>query len=137
VGWLSAEGIIEAEPTECVLSTEPGYPPSPRYTAAVTEPSERPLAVRGRLPGIPVLELAALTTSFLTQMTGRLGTGLSSPAASSKPPGLPPDNHTHDERPRRIAARANVACRGTLVPASRLRSVRDFARKEWPFGQFG
>jgi hypothetical protein len=40
VSWLTREGIISAEPADCVLGAESGYPPGPRYTAAVTEPAE-------------------------------------------------------------------------------------------------
>ncbi|MGE5286256.1 MAG: hypothetical protein ACM3ML_03440 [Micromonosporaceae bacterium] len=37
---VTREGIIAAEPTDCVLGAESGYEPGPRYTAAVIEPSE-------------------------------------------------------------------------------------------------
>jgi len=40
VSWLAHEGIIAAQPADCVLGAESGYPPGPRYTAAVTEPDE-------------------------------------------------------------------------------------------------
>jgi len=30
VGWLTAEGIIAAEPTDCVLGAESGYAPGPQ-----------------------------------------------------------------------------------------------------------
>lgn len=40
VSWLTREGVIAGEPADCVLGAESGYPPGPRYTAAVTEPDE-------------------------------------------------------------------------------------------------
>lgn len=40
VSWLTREGIIAAEPADCVLGAELGYPPGPCYTVAVTEPDE-------------------------------------------------------------------------------------------------
>ena len=46
VDWLTAEGIIAAEPTDCVLGAESGYAPGPHYTAAVTEPGEWLLELR-------------------------------------------------------------------------------------------
>jgi hypothetical protein len=46
VGWLAREGIIAVEPTDCVLGAESGYPPGPRYTAAVTESGECLLQLR-------------------------------------------------------------------------------------------
>lgn len=52
VGWLTREGIIEAEPADCVLGAESGYPPGPRYTAAVTEPAE--LLLRLQTNGVEV-----------------------------------------------------------------------------------
>jgi hypothetical protein len=45
VDWLTREGIIAAEPANCVLGAESGYPPGPRYAAAVTEPDERLLGL--------------------------------------------------------------------------------------------
>lgn len=38
VAWLASDGIIAAEPADCVLGADFGYPPGPRYTTAVTEP---------------------------------------------------------------------------------------------------
>ena len=46
VSWLTQEGIIAAEAANCVLGAESGYPPGPRYTAAVTEPDEGLLRLR-------------------------------------------------------------------------------------------
>lgn len=47
VNWLTREGIIAAKPAaECVLGAEFGYPPGPRYTAAVTEPDEHILQLK-------------------------------------------------------------------------------------------
>jgi len=45
VSWLAAEGVIMAESADCVLGAESGYPPGPRYAAAVTGPDDR-------LPGL-------------------------------------------------------------------------------------
>ena len=33
ISWLASAGIIASEPTDCVLGTEPGYPPGPDYAA--------------------------------------------------------------------------------------------------------
>jgi hypothetical protein len=46
VSWLAGEGIIMAEPCDCVLAPEPGYPPGPRYVTAVTHPGDRVLRLR-------------------------------------------------------------------------------------------
>ena len=67
VSWLASEGIIGAEPTDCVLSAEPGYPPGPRYIAAVTGPSEW-------LPRLRTNGLAVITTrSVFHPIQGELG----------------------------------------------------------------
>jgi endogenous inhibitor of DNA gyrase (YacG/DUF329 family) len=67
VAWLAGAGIIEAVPTDCVLSTEPGYPPGPRYIAAVTGPGER-------LHSLRTNGLAVITTrSVFHPIQGELG----------------------------------------------------------------
>lgn len=38
LGWLIEAGIVAAEPTDCVLGSDLGYPPGPNYADAVTEP---------------------------------------------------------------------------------------------------
>jgi len=40
LGVHAMERIIAAEPVSCVPGAESGYPPGPRYSAAVTEPAE-------------------------------------------------------------------------------------------------
>ncbi|NGN64786.1 hypothetical protein G5C51_12850 [Streptomyces sp. A7024] len=37
LGWLIADGIVSAERTDCVLGSELGHPPGPRYAAAVED----------------------------------------------------------------------------------------------------
>jgi hypothetical protein len=46
VDWLTGEDIIAAEPADCVLGAESGYPPGPRYASAVREPDERLFRLR-------------------------------------------------------------------------------------------
>jgi hypothetical protein len=60
VAWLAREGIIAAEPADCVLGAESGYPPGPRYTVAVTEPADW-------LPRLHIngIEVCASRTVFL------------------------------------------------------------------------
>jgi hypothetical protein len=52
VGWLAAERIIPAEPTDCVLGAESGYAPGPRYAVAVTAPGEWLLELRANGVGV-------------------------------------------------------------------------------------
>lgn len=40
VAWLVGGGIIGAEPADCVLGADCGYPPGPRYASALTQPDE-------------------------------------------------------------------------------------------------
>jgi hypothetical protein len=39
--WLIDEGIIEAEPRDCVLGSDAGYPPGPNYAVAIARPNGR------------------------------------------------------------------------------------------------
>jgi uncharacterized Zn-finger protein len=40
IRWLTDARILSADRTDCVLGAESGYPPGPRYAAAVTESDE-------------------------------------------------------------------------------------------------
>src|SRR5262249_42322437 len=46
VRWLIGCGIIDADPTDCVLGATAGYAPGPRYQAAVARPDDHFLGLR-------------------------------------------------------------------------------------------
>lgn len=58
ISWLVDGGIIADDRADCVLGAESGYPPGPRYAAAVTAPDEM-------LPSLRTNGVAVHTTRTL------------------------------------------------------------------------
>jgi hypothetical protein len=67
IGWLRDARIIAGQPADCVLGADAGYPPGPRYVAAVTSPDEG-------LPGLRTNGVEVQTArTFFYPMQAALG----------------------------------------------------------------